>query len=189
MKKPVHLISEPRECVALRTACGRALSPKVRRSESAKAVTCRNCTSMTRETGGAWCGLEGYSWRKRKPGEVDRDLTKAAAKAIAPGAFVSPVVAPGRRATATVDVRVTVDRSGLDSLNRMVKAAGVVLDVVESIENRAMVADALVTPTLREATERELAQIWRAAKTIAGTALPELRVDANLKRKARRPSR
>lgn len=132
-KHPVHLIVEPLGCVALRTACGRPLSPKVRRTESAKAVTCRNCTSMTRETGGAWSGLEGYLWRKRKPGEVDRDLTKAAAKALAPGAFSggfyasagvrgagSEKVVVRRDSGITVHVAVKVkNRAGVQALARM----------------------------------------------------------------------
>lgn len=180
-KQPVHLISEPLGCVALRTACGRELSPKVSRTETAQRVTCRNCRHATETTGGAWCGLEGYSWRRRRAGEVDRDLTKAAAKALAPGAFTSPAVAP--RSGLTVQVAVKVKgRAGVQSLTRMVRAAGRILETVETIEARAMAADGPVTPTLREASEPELRRIWLAAKTIASTKLPALAIDSKLKR-------
>lgn len=190
-KQPVHLISEPRGCVALRTACGRELSPKVARTETARSVTCSNCQhAAALARGGKWHGLKDYSWRERKPGEVDRDLTKAAAKALAPGAFSggfyasagvrgagSEKVVVRRDSGLTVQVAVKVKgRAGVQSLARMVAAAGRILETVETIEARAMAADGPVTSTLREATEQELRRIWLAAKTIASTKLPELAV-------------
>lgn len=46
-----------------------------------------------------------------------------------------------------------------------------------------MAADPTTTTTAAEeieAFERELAKIWRAARVIAGTKLPELKIDAKL---------
>ena len=176
-RAPIHRIVEPSGCVALRTACGRELSRRVRRTEDLRSVTCRNCLHLHAEPG-AWSGIEGYTWRKRKPGEVDRDLTKAAARALAPGAFVSPKIAPKRDkvrrgAKLTLEVQLK-GADALANLARVVKAASVVLEVVETVESRCMAADGPVTPTLRAMREPELAKLWRAARVIATTKLPEL---------------
>lgn len=171
--KPVHLISEPAGCVALRTACGRELSPKVERTPLGQLVTCRNCRHTTSEAGGAWLGLEGYSWRKAKPREkLSRVAREMAAEA---EGFTSPKVIPRARARATVEVEVKVrGRDSVQKLRRLLAAAERVLDTVDTIEARAMAADGPVTPTLRAATEQELRRIWLAAKAIARTKWPKI---------------
>lgn len=174
-RPPVHRIVEPRECVALRTACGRLLSRAVRRTEDVRSVTCRNCQHVAP---GKWTGLAGYSWRVRGFGEVDRDLTKAAARMLAPEVFVSHKVMPPRDkvqrgAKLTLEVQLK-GADALAALAKVVKASGVVLEVVEAVEGRCMAVGGPVTPTLRAMRESELAQLWRAARVIATTKLPEI---------------
>lgn len=71
-------------------------------------------------------------------------------------------------------VRVVGTEEAIAPLAKLTTAAGVVLGIVETIENRCMAADGSVTPTLREMTEEELRRLWRACKTIASTQLPQL---------------
>lgn len=139
-REPIHLVDEPKNTRAIRTACGREIGNPARVLTSAKRklVTCANCQRQPK----GWRGLRGYSYEPE---------TKTMLR-----------------------VRVVGFADAIAGLSKMVQAAERVLDVVTTVEGRCMAADGPVTPTLREMREDELRVLWRAAKVIATTPMPEL---------------
>ncbi len=52
-------------------------------------------------------------------------------------------------------------------IQRTARDARIIAGVIEKIDDRAMAADGPVTPTLQEATQRELRQLYLAALRIS----------------------
>ena len=56
--------------------------------------------------------------------------------------------------------------AGKEAVAKLAKPAKVIAEVLEAIDNRCMAADGDVTPTLQEATAKELRKIYKAADAI-----------------------